>query len=488
MMGNKSIAPTPNPAIHRAMESVAAATAKAEADPTRPIYHFRPPANWMNDPNGTIFADGYYQLFYQHNPYGDAWGHMHWGHARSRDLVHWEHLPIALWPSKELGEEHVFSGCAAINGAGQPMLFYTTVGPGKHDERPDNEQWAALGDEEWITWQKHPQNPILALETHGGPTFTGEWRDPYIFNEAGRTLMVVGGATAETAGVALYEAIDASLTRWRYHKLLIAKPTKEIRFYECPNFFKVPDAQGGEKWILLTSPYAPVEYMVGHFDVNTLTFAPEQEGVLDPGKNDQGSAHFYASNTLYAPEGRCILLGWVRGFPADLGWNGCLALPRLITVGADGRPRQQPVAEVELLRGAHHPLADVHVTDGRVMLEGVAGTALELAATVQLGSAQRAGLILGLASDQSGGVEVAVDGSTLTVAGCAIPFAVKTNDSITLRLFLDRSVLEVFVNDGVVAVTRVVSIDLDNALVGAFAEGGTATFSGINAWEIGSIW
>src|SRR5580765_20545 len=114
-------------AIARAMASVAEAAPRAEADPTRPVYHFRPPANWMNDPNGPIYHKGYYHMFYQHNPYGDKWGNMHWGHARSRDLVRWEHLPIALWPSKEAGEEHVFSGCALINDQGQPMIFYTSI-------------------------------------------------------------------------------------------------------------------------------------------------------------------------------------------------------------------------------------------------------------------------------------------------------------------------------------------------------------------------
>jgi len=81
----------------------------------------------MNDPNGTIYRDGWYHLFYQHNPYGDDWGHIHWGHARSRDLARWEHLPIALWPSAEKREAHCFSGCAAIDGTGRPMIFYTSI-------------------------------------------------------------------------------------------------------------------------------------------------------------------------------------------------------------------------------------------------------------------------------------------------------------------------------------------------------------------------
>src|ERR1041385_537002 len=113
-----------NPAIAQAMAALNQAIPQAAADPNRPLYHFRPAALWMNDPNGPIYYQGYYHLFYQLNPYADTWGHMHWGHARSRDLVHWQHLPIALWPSEELGEEHVFSGCATLTAKGQPTIFY----------------------------------------------------------------------------------------------------------------------------------------------------------------------------------------------------------------------------------------------------------------------------------------------------------------------------------------------------------------------------
>src|SRR5947209_9707348 len=109
--------PTP---LEKADAAVKAAVPKAEADPTRPVYHFRAPAQWINDPNGPIQYKGVYHVFYQHNPYGDDWGNMHWGHARSKDLIHWEHLPIALGPSKDKGEDHVFSGCCTLNGDGRP--------------------------------------------------------------------------------------------------------------------------------------------------------------------------------------------------------------------------------------------------------------------------------------------------------------------------------------------------------------------------------
>src|ERR1700687_3346323 len=107
-------------ALHRklvaqANAAVAKAGVRAEKDPKRPGYHFQAPALWMNDPNGPIFYKDEYHLFYQQNPYGEKWGHMHWGRATSRDLVHWQHLPIALAPSSDKGEEHCFSGCAVVH-------------------------------------------------------------------------------------------------------------------------------------------------------------------------------------------------------------------------------------------------------------------------------------------------------------------------------------------------------------------------------------
>src|SRR5487761_1777683 len=113
-------AAVPDSDFVKAMQAVRAAVPLAEADPDRPIYHFHPPANWNNDPNGTIFYQGWHPLFYQFNPYGSEWGNMHWGHARSRDLVSWEHLPIALCPSEGQGERQVYSGGAILANDGRP--------------------------------------------------------------------------------------------------------------------------------------------------------------------------------------------------------------------------------------------------------------------------------------------------------------------------------------------------------------------------------
>lgn len=469
-----------NPAIAQAMASVEAAMAKAQADPTRPIYHFCPPANWMNDPNGTIYHNGYYHLFYQHNPYGDGWGQIHWGHARSTDLVHWEHLPIALWPSKELGEEHCFSGCAAINGAGQPVLIYTMVGPGTHDERPDNEQWAAIGDADWITWQKHPANPVLSLQTHGGPPFEDEWRDPFIFTEAGRTFLVLGGDYDDVAGVALYEATDDTLVNWRYHKLLYQKPRTEIRFFECPNFFKVDG-----KWLLLTSPYQTIQYLVGDFDLNTLTFTPTGEGVLDPGFSTV--PNFYASNILYDPEGHCILLGWARGFAADRGWNGCLALPRILTIGPDGHPQQMPLPQLQALRTHRYRVADTVVDAAGSLLMDVAGDALEIQALLEPGDGKMQ-LRLRRSVDGSRSIDITYDGSVLDVVGTQIPLLLGFDEPLKLHIFLDKALLELFVNGGRIAVTRVIDAPVEDLGVELVAQDDTISVIALEAWELQTIW
>jgi len=128
-----------NDALTRATAAVQAAAPRAQADPLRPIFHVTSPAQWINDPNGPIFHKSFYHLFYQLDPFSDKSGIKYWGHVRSRDLTKWEHLPIAIGPSGDQGEESIWSGSCTINGKGEPMIFYTSIASGKpakdHAER-----------------------------------------------------------------------------------------------------------------------------------------------------------------------------------------------------------------------------------------------------------------------------------------------------------------------------------------------------------------
>lgn len=463
----------PNPHIEKATQAVQEAIPQAQQDPYRPVFHFRPPARWMNDPNGTMFHNGYYHVFYQHHPFGDTHGPMYWGHTRSRDLIHWEHLPIALAPSYELGETDCYSGCAWKTADGTPILIYTKVDK-KSDPLPDFEQWAAIPqDADLIHWEKHPNNPIMPKQ----PDFGARWRDPFVFSEKGRTFAVVG--TCEI-GTPLYEATNPDLSQWAYQGLLCDIST------ECPNFFRL-----NNKYILLSSPFRPVEYHIGTFDANTPKFHIETEGILDQGQvNEKGRMQngFYASNICFNERKQCILFGWIRGWDAGRGWNGCLALPRLLTLDPQNRPRQIPIPALHDLRDTHTHFEETDVTETHV-LPNIQSDTFEMLAVLEPGTATQYGLTI--RSDQNGqdGIDITYDGTTLTVADVSFPFTLDpTESALFLHIFHDKSVIEVFVNGGRAVSTQVVMPNLENQHIALTSKGGTTKLRSADLWTLKSIW
>jgi len=455
-------------ALTTASASVQKATPRVQEDKRRPVYHFLPPALWMNDPNGPIYHRGYYHMFYQFNPYGDNWGNMHWGHARSKDLVHWEHLPIALWPSKDDGEDHCFSGSAAIGPDGRLMLFYTSIGP------RDPEQWAAIAeDDEGIVWKKWTKNPILTLKDHGNVKID-EWRDPFVFRENGRWYMVVGGHRAGAkGGITLYTSDD--MVRWRF--LGIPVEGKEAN-WECPNLFKLDG-----KWVLIYSPHGPARYNTGTLDLNQGKFVVEHEGTLDPGQ-------FYAPNGLEDPNGRRLLWGWINGFPAGRGWNGCLTLPRVLKLSPDGALLQQPAPELKALRDPNVThINAMELGENPLSLSEIQGDTLEILAELEPRNAKAVGLAVRRSRDGQRAVTIRYDGEQLDVAGARIPLKLaEGKKTLRLQVYLDHSVIEVYADDGRACVTRVINANEEDLGIAAFAEGRGATLHALDAWRLKSIW
>jgi hypothetical protein len=273
----------------RLQEQIDGGTAMS-TDPHRPSYHFLPPRNWMNDPNGLIYWGGEYHLFYQHNPNGPFWGTMHWGHAVSPDLVRWRHLPIALAPTPGgPDKDGCFSG-SAVDNDGVPALVYTGVSP--------EVQCVATSDDGMITWQKHPGNPVIAAPPEGLDV-TG-FRDPFVWRENEEWRMVVGSGLRGVGGAALlYRSPD--LIRWEYLQPLCTGDIRETgEMWECPNFFPL-----GDRHVLIVSP-VPLRkalYFVGRYD--GARFTPERHGVLDAG------GHYYASLSLVDAAGRRVIFGWL---------------------------------------------------------------------------------------------------------------------------------------------------------------------------------
>ena len=342
-----------------------------------PSYHFRPPANWMNDPNGLVYENGWYHLFFQYNPNADIWGDIHWGHARSRDLIHWEMLPVALSPSYEKGEVHCYSGCAVCRPDGM-YLFYTSIGVGERGPETGAEQWSAVSrDPEHITFEKYG-TPALAAGLHA-PYRVTMWRDPFIWCEKEMYYMLLGGtmegapscaddpcgqihekpeALREEAHfrqdltpekkhgvILLYSSSD--LKNWKFESVFYE--SKEFELVECPNILKF-----GEEYLLLYSPLDAIRYAVGAIEPETKTFIVKKEGIFDYSIQKKG---FYASNFyLNRPDGEYICLGCLfegerLNSAMKRGWAGMQSLPRHVWM-EDHDPRIWPADECRMLRQA----------------------------------------------------------------------------------------------------------------------------------------
>ena len=484
----------------RAMRAVAAAAGEVAGDPTRPTFHFLPPAQWMNDTHGAFYLNGHYHVFYQFQPWHDMSGPdqtaegIGWGHARSPDLVRWEFLPPALLPLADQGERGLASGSACIRVDGVPMLFYTRTPFGTPENK--REAWGALpADDELLTWRRVDLG--LRAGQSGVPAdIRFNWADMYVFAVGGRTFAIF-----KEANGLVVEARDEALTQWQAvsflgggHVIGDHTPTSPAVAGECPNVFSIAGSQ-----VLIRSTY-PISYLIGAFDADAITFeSGSGPHVLDYGYGGAGyddppslSRGLYGTTVFEDaagdPAGRTILLGWVSGFRTGRGWRGCMSLPRVLSI-REGVLIQRPLPELRQLRGDHVRRDDLVVASGTRRVDGVRGNALEIVAELDRGSAAACGLRLRCGSNGMGGLEIRWSDDGLLVAGTRIdanePVLRRRHDGrLTLHLFLDRSVMELFINDGAATVTRVNYPDDEDRDVALFADDGEARAVSLDVWQL----
>ncbi len=309
----------------------------------QPEYHFFPITGWMNDPNGLIQYKDNYHLFYQFNPSSTEWGPMHWGHAISKDLFNWQHLPVALYPEKRLNDidlSGIFSG-SAVEKDGQLYLMFTQFFDPKCFENHEKEQQGIAFSEDGIHFEKYRDNPVIA---HPPSSLFHDFRDPKIWRGADSKYYCVLGSGEDNVGKILrYSSID--LKDWQFEDVLIEMDPEEFGpTLECPDFFKLAD-----RWVLLFSAGFLTEgarksyYIIGDFRDNR--FYPENFGEIDLG-ND-----IYAVQTFKDKKGRRILIGWIHtperyNYTADEGWAGMMSLPRELCI-QDNKLIQTPVDELK---------------------------------------------------------------------------------------------------------------------------------------------
>ncbi len=433
----------------------------------RPQIHFSARRGWINDPNGLVYYRGEYHLFFQHNPYGWTWGNMHWGHATSRDLIHWTEQPEALYPD-DMGA--IWSGSAVVdwkdtsgfgkNGRPPIVLIFTSAGD-------QFTQCLAYSTDGGRTFTKYAGNPVVKQITSGN-------RDPQVFwyKPAGHWVMVLWVEWDHRNTVQFLTSTN--LKDW-------TAGSRVDDFFECPNLFELPvdDNPADKKWVLSA---AGSEYEVGSFDGQRFT----AETAMLPGQQGDG---FYAAQTfsdIPKSDGRRIQIGWLQAPSPGMPFNQCMSLPqelKLLSTPEGPRLARQPVAEIAKLRRKARDAGPLVLNVGeRNPLANVRGKSLEIQAEFEPGDTCNV-------SFNVRGIPVNYDANTqeLTVAGHHA-YAPLRNGEQSLDIFIDLTAIEVFASDGLTYLPMPVVPKADALGISVSVAATPVKFSKLIAYELGSIW
>jgi fructan beta-fructosidase len=449
----------------------------------RPQFHFTPEENWHNDPNGLVYYKGEYNLFYQYNPLGNEWGYMHWGHAVSKDLVHWEHLPIAIFPDEDSRDKvrcTAFSGSAIVdknNLLGKQegdektlVAFYTSQHCG---------QRIAFSTDKGITWKKYEGNPVLPYDEKD------DARDPKVIwhEPSEKYVMVLYRKITEeerSKGVSFYTS--ENLTDWEFQSHVYG-------FYECPDLvnMKVTNRPEENKWVLFDGDGS---YLIGNFDGKE--FTPESTKMQgDFGKN------YYATQTwsnIPEEDGRVIQIAWMKGgeFPG-MPFNGQMTFPCELTITKFNfgyKLIRNPVSEIELLHGKHYDWENENLIPGinKNLVKKVKGDCLHIIGEFDLKTSNSFGFMI-RKDRKSPGTEVLYDvrRGTLSVLGAAVPL-MPVDKVLTLEILVDRASVEIFANGGQTIITNCFTPEEGADELELFTHGGELEVKKLDIYEVNSVW
>ena len=459
----------------------------------RPAFHVSPYVGWMNDPNGFSYYQGEYHLFYQYNPYDTHWDSMHWGHVVSKDLLHWEYLPAALAPDEDYDKIGCFSGSAIELDDGRQLLMYTAV---NHETLEDGSkrdiqtQAVAVGDGR--DYVKYEKNPVLTEKDLPEGASKVDFRDPKIWKgKDGNFYCVIGSRPADGSGqILLYRSANGF--DWEFVSILAENKKRFGKMWECPDFFELDG-----KHVLLTSPQdmlpEGLEYhtgngtlcIIGEMDKDTYTLKEQFNQSVDYGID------FYAMQTVEAPDGRRIMIGWMQNWDTCANnripkgkWFGQMSLPRELSI-KDGRLIQKPVREIENLRTNKTEYKNVAFEDV-IRLDGVDGRCVDMEITLRPADAQNIYKKFAVRFAQNDTYHTAVSfrpyesvlkidrkfsGSRRAIIHQRRSLVNSENGEIKLRLILDRFSAEIFVNDGEHVMTATIYTDLEADGISFFADG-----------------
>lgn len=424
-------------------------------------YHVMAKSGWINDPNGFVYFKGYYHIFYQHYPYAAEWGPMHWGHARSKDLIHWETLPIALTPGSKEDKDGCFSGTAIVK---DDILYLVYTGHHYYegDDNPDhfwqNQNLAYSLD--GVNFTKYKNNPIIGKPPEDN---THHFRDPKVWEHNSKYYQLLGSQANDGLGRAILY-VSENLIEWEYLGEIDHAQNKEKEgfMWECPDLFHL----NGED-ILLCSPQgiSPQQtqflnlhntgYFLGDLDYKKAKFNRTSNFIeLDKGHD------FYAAQTLLAPDGRRILIGWMAMWENEMpeqkdGWSGALTLPRELVLKGD-QMYMKPIKELNSLRKDKSENKNFQLDEVYSLSNVTEHSEIELDLSLENNGSyfniyfkdKQNTSFLTLKYSNNNFILTGIDTSDQRYATSNL------TEKVEMRIFIDKSSIEIFINDGEVVFTE----------------------------------
>jgi fructan beta-fructosidase len=458
------------PSDSRALEQIRQAARVPGADalydePLRPQVHFSSRRGWNNDPNGLVFLDGEWHLYYQHNPYGWAWGNMHWGHAVSRDLVRWEEQPIALYP-REFGD-WCFSGSAVVDRL-------DTAGFRRGEEEVIVAAYTSTGRGECIAYSNDRGRTFTEYE--GNPVVVHRGRDPKViwYEPRRHWVMAVYDEQERSRGIAFY--ISPDLKSW-------ARTGRIHGWYECPELFELPLDGDPEdtRWIVYA---ADGHYAVGRFDGETF----HSESGKHPGNHGNALYAAQTFNDVPASDGRRVQIGWGRIATPGMAFNQMMLFPTELTLRStpEGpRLHAQPVRELETLHDRRQAWAARSVSEAVPLTAGFPSEMLHVRAEVEL-SKTPGDLQVTL---ELRGVPITCDlaRGEVRLEGCTAPLPIE-DGRLRLEALVDRTSIELFAGDGRVYMPVGVLLDPAQRTVVLTTSGAPVQLRSLEVFELRSAW
>lgn len=471
----------------------------------RPAYHHTPHYGWMNDPNGMFYKDGRWHLYYQWNPYGSKWQNMTWGHSSSADLVRWEHHPAAI-EANGLGT--VFSGSSVVDSANTAGFGRDAVVALYTSADVNQTQSLAHSSDGGMTFEIYPGNPVLTLES--------EARDPNMFWDADNGRWVMSLAHALDHEMLFFTSPD--LKEWTLQGSFGKGIGAQDGVWECPDLFRLKvDGSGEEKWVLVCNinPGGPfggsaTQYFTGDFDGKTFIADTDAEGVIPTKWMDYGKDHYATVSWSDAPDNRRVLIGWMSN------WQYAGEVPTMQYRSANTLPREaglfrapdgqlylssSPVAELAALRdkpsvsvrnkpaggnGRNFPLPDSNGGACEILLDIDSRKAGSVDITISNNDGESVILSydakahkLSFDRRRSGLTDFSQDFPTVTTAP-----TFETDGKLSLRIFIDRSSIEVFGNGGKTVMTNLVFPTVPYSSVSVSAKGGNARIENLKIYPI----